>query len=65
MFNEILMPLNISISIAAEGGNFRNELFECCGLLYEFPAETRLTVYRRLVIPNRSVFEKARPRPDP
>ena len=30
-------------------------------LLYEFPAETRLTVYRRLDIPNRSVFEKAWP----
>ena len=24
-----------------------------CDLLYEFPAETRLTVYRQLVIPKR------------
>jgi hypothetical protein len=34
-------------------------------LLYEFLAETRLTVYRRLDIPNRSVFDKAWPREDP
>ena len=35
--------------------------YACCGLLHEFPAETRLTVYRRLDIPNRNVFEKSAP----
>ena len=37
-------------------------IYQMCRLLYEFPAETRLTAYRRLDIPNRSFFEKARPR---
>jgi hypothetical protein len=35
--------------------------FECCGLLCEFPAETRLTVYRRLdiiLLAGRSLLHK-------
>ena len=34
-------------------------------LLYEFPAETRLTVYRRLDIPNRGELARAWTREDP
>ena len=33
-------------------------------LLYEFPAETRLTVYRRLDIPNRGELASPWPRED-
>ena len=34
-------------------------------LLYEFPAETRLTVYRRLDIPNRGELASSWTREDP
>ena len=42
-------------------GELQKWAFECCGLLYEFPAETRLTVYRRLDMPNRSVLKRPAP----
>ena len=40
------------------------EHFDWGDLLYEFPAETRLTVYRRLDIPNRGELASPWPRED-
>ena len=53
-FHEILTAFDSSISMATEEGNFKNKLLHVVGC-YEFLAETGLTVYRRLNIPNRSV----------
>ena len=39
-------------------------IYKKSDLLYEFPAETRLTVYRRLDIPNRGELASPWPRED-
>ena len=58
------MPeLEINIWRATCEDKFKEKL-HLSDLLYEFPAETRLTVYRRLDIPNRGELASPWPRED-